>query len=245
MGTRLTAKSQSPFYKALVTLLVALGLFAIAVLVSRVIVRSMTVLFDVGAVGTHSRLVVSVAGLQLFGFGIVLVSYLLYRPLDWRSYLRVDSLTEWTVFYGAAVGLGLMLVTVGATGLFTLLNIDAAESQVGQATDPSFYLLLFVLSTFVAVPMEELFFRGLLQRRLEETLHPGFAIGVASILFMIVHTGVNVGSGGAVITYLMFFTFGVVLGASYYLTENLLVPIIGHLIFNGVQILIRGFELLL
>jgi len=40
----------------------------------------------------------------------------------------------------------------------------------------------------------------------------------------------------------MFFSFGVVLGVGYYRTENLFVPIIGHVVFNGVQVLVRAAE---
>ena len=77
-----------------------------------------------------------------------------------------------------------------ATGVFVLLDIEPAESAVGDATNPQFYLVLFMISTFVA----------------------------------------------------MFFGSGVVLGVSYYRTENLFVPIIGHVIFNGVQVLLRAIE---
>jgi len=97
-----------------------------------------------------------------------------------------------------------MLVAVGTTGLLTVLGIEPAESQAGQATAPGFYAVLFVLSTFVGVPMEELFFRGLLQRHLAESSHPAFAIAVASLLFTSLHTGVAVGSGGKIVALGMF-----------------------------------------
>jgi len=233
-----------PLYDAVVAVAVVLGSFGLALLISRVSVRSAVTLFDVGEVGTPTRLLVSVLGVQVLGFGVVLGGYLWYRSEKWLQYLRVGALTQWTVFYGTAVGLGLMLIAVAATGVFSLLEIEAAESPVGQATDPSFYLLLFLLSTFVAVPMEELFFRGLLQRRLEESLHPAGAIIIASLLFVLIHTSVTVGSGGALIAVGMYLGFGILLGVSYYYTENLLVPIVGHAMFNGIQILVRALEVL-
>lgn len=40
----------------------------------------------------------------------------------------------------------------------------------------------------------------------------------------------------------MVVAFGLVLGVAYHYTDNLFVPIIGHLTFNGVQILVRALE---
>lgn len=245
MATQWQELRRSPLVGGAVGLVLVVGLFLSAMFLGRVTSRAVETVFEVGGPGTVSGLVLGVATLQVLGFGSVLAAYLQGRGRAWRSYLRIGDLTEWTLFYGAAVGLALMLVAVGATGLLTVLGIEPAESQAGQATEPGFYAVLFVLSTFVGVPMEELFFRGLLQRRLAERSHPAFAIAVASLLFTSLHTGVAVGSGGAVVALGMFFAFGVVLGTSYDRTGNLLVPIIGHVIFNGVQILLRGLEVAL
>ena len=75
------------------------------------------------------------------------------------------------------------LVT-GLVRFLTLLNVAPAESAVGRATDPVFYLVLLAVSTLVAVPMEELFFRGVVQRYLKDRFHAGVAIGVTSLLFV-------------------------------------------------------------
>ena len=95
----------------------------------------------------------------------------------------------------------------------TIITINPAESAVGQSTDLAFYLVLVAVSTVVAVPLEELFFRGIVQRHLEERFHAAVAITVASLLFVVVH-----------------------------LTENLFVPLIGHVTFNGIQILLRVLD---
>lgn len=104
---------------------------------------------------------------------------------------------------------------------------------------------MFVVSTAVAVPMEELFFRGILQRSLEAVWHPAVAIGGASLLFVGVHATVTVGSGGEALVAGLFFGFGEVLGVSYHLTENLLVPVIGHAVFNGAQTLTQAADVAL
>jgi membrane protease YdiL (CAAX protease family) len=221
------------------------GIFCGVSLLSFLITRSVEQVLEVGGAGTLSGLLVGVVALQVAGFGTAVVGFLWTRDVDWRAYLRLASVTEWTLFYGAAVGLSLMILTALATGMFHLLDIEAAESSAGVADEPLFYVILFAVSTFVAVPLEELFFRGVIQRRLEETFHSAVAIGVASLCFTAVHTGVSVGTGGEVIALALFFAVSVVLGVSYTVTENLYVPIIGHAIFNGTQILVRALEVLL
>jgi membrane protease YdiL (CAAX protease family) len=227
---------------AAVALLTAGAVFGLALTIGALIERAGRAVAAVGSPGTVSSLLVSVAGLQVAGFGVAGALLLGTRGEPPRSYLRLRRVDEWTLFYGTAVGLAMMLVAVGATVLFQLLGLQPPESAAGAARDPAFYLFLFALSTFVAVPMEELFFRGLLQRRLDATFHPALAIALASGLFTTIHTGVVVGAGGEALALAMFFSFGLVLGTSYHLTANLWVPLIGHVFFNAVQILVRAAE---
>ena len=217
------------------------GLFAVAVGVGRGTVWLAGLAVEVGEPGTLSGLLVSLVGLQVLGFGVGALVVVTDReePL---SYLRVGGFDWWVAFYGAAVGLGMMLLTTAVTLVFRVLSIDPAESAAAGSQDPLFYLVLFVVSTVVAVPMEELFFRGILQRTLAAVWHPAVAIGVASLLFVGVHGGVRVGTGGEALVVGLFLGLGVVLGVSYHLTGNLLVPVIGHVVFNGAQTLTQALE---
>ena len=242
---RLPQSMRTPLTRAVVAVAVALGLFATALVLSRVVTRVLGQFLTVGGAGSFSGLFVNTVGLHLLGFGVPAAVFLFSTSRRWRSYLRLTECTQWTVFYGAAVGLGLMLVTVAATVLFALLGITPAESASGQAREPLFYMVLFVVSSGLAVPMEELFFRGLLQRRLTDGSHAVVGIAVSSVLFASIHSTVSVGSGGELLAFGMFVGFGVVLGVAYHYTANLFVPIIGHVIFNGVQILLRGIEVAL
>lgn len=239
-----TLPSADPLFERPVSVLVVVGLFVFSIGVSLAITQPIHALFDVGETGSIPRLVLGVFGFQLFGMGGAVLLYLYARPLDWRSYVRFGPLSQWTLFYGAAVGLALMVLTVGATVVFELLDLEPAEAEVGVATDPLFYLVLFVLSTCIVVPLEELFFRGILQRRLEEEFSMVFAIVLASLLFMLIHTGFVPQAEADVLTFGLFFGIGAALGLSYAVTKNLLVPIIGHAIFNGVQILVRMLEVM-
>lgn len=221
------------------------GAFALAISLSITLSGVFGRFVPVGDPGTVSRLLVNVLGLQVVGFGIASVFFLSLLDVEWRSYVRLGSLSWQVVYYGVFLGFVMMLVTVGATLLFMLVDIEPAQAQVGAATDLSFYLVLFLVSTLVVVPMEELFFRGIIQRHLEDALTPALAIATASLLFSFVHTGATTGSGGELITLGLFIAFGVVLGLGYYVTENLLVPIVGHAMFNGIQILVRAVEVAL
>lgn len=220
------------------------GAFVLALAVSEAVSWLAGWLFTVGDAGTLSNLLVGVLALQVVGFGVVVGALVRRRQESWQSVLGVGAVTEWTVFYGTAVGLAMMVVASLATGLFALLDIEAAESAGGTATDPLFYLVLFIVSTLVVVPMEEVFFRGFLQGQLEERFHSAIAVAVASLCFVVVHTSVSVGSGGEPLAMGLFFSLGAVLGISYTLTDNLVVPIIGHALFNGVQIFVRTLDVL-
>lgn len=220
--------------------------FGVAFLVGRGVLRGLEAVVDVDQPGTAPRLVAGVIGLQVVGFGTIVVSYLAHRNVPWMDYLRVGDLTQWTVTYGVFVGMAMMILTSAATVLYDLLELTSPEPAVEVAEpDPLFFVVLFLVSTLVAVPLEELFFRGVIQRRLEESFHPGLAISVASLLFVLIHTPLVVETGGELLFVLLYLSFGIVLGVSYYLTDDLFVPIIGHAMFNGIQILVAALEFVL
>lgn len=218
--------------------------FGVALALSQAVSWLAGEIVDVGEPGTISRLLVGVLALQLLGFGGIIAAVVWIRDEPLRSSLRIGQVTDWVVFYGTAAGLAMMVVASLATGLFRLLDLEPAESAAGAADDPLFYVVLLVVSTLIVVPMEEAFFRGFVQTRLEERFPAAVAISVASLCFVVVHTSVSVGSGGELIALGLFFSLGVVLGVSYAATENLFVPIIGHAVYNGTQILVRTLEVL-
>lgn len=222
----------------------AVGFFGAAIGASILTERVLTAVVEVGGPGTVSELLSGVFSLQVVGFGGVALAFLATREQDWPSYLRITPPTQWTAFYGVAVGLGLMLLTSLSTVLFTLFDITPPESSAGAATGPGFYVVLLVVSTAVVVPLEEVFFRGIVQRYLSDLAGPVVGVTVASLLFASVHTSVRVGNGGELLSVLLFVSFGLVLGWSYALTENVFVPVIGHGMFNGIQILVRTLEVL-
>ncbi|HMC42582.1 MAG TPA: CPBP family intramembrane glutamic endopeptidase, partial [Acidimicrobiales bacterium] len=76
--------------------------------------------------------------------------------------------------------------------------------------------------------VEELFFRGLLQRSLAGWLGPGPAIGVAALGFGLAH--------GEAVQLLALVAFGVVLGVLAQRSGRLGPGIVAHAAFNGATI---------
>lgn len=97
--------------------------------------------------------------------------------------------------------------------------------------------LILALVTTAVVPgvCEELLFRGVLQRRiLEDWLGGHAAIWIAAAIF----SGIHLEFAG----FLPRLLLGVLLGYSYRWTRSLWAPILLHIAFNGVQVLITYFN---
>jgi len=244
-GSPSTQHDDTELLGGLPAVVLVAALFAVALLVGRGVFLTAETLSGLDRSGTMGPLLVGVLGLQVLGFGSVTVVYLALRRQSPTAYLRLDAVTKWTVTAGVFVGMVLMVLTAATSVLYGLLDLHrpATTATIGPP-GPEYYLVLFVVSTLVAVPLEEIFFRGLLQRRLEESLHPAVAVTLASLWFVPVHTSLSLQTGGEALFVALYFAFGLVLGVAYHLTENLFVPIVGHAMFNAVQILVRLAELL-
>ncbi|ATP40974.1 CPBP family intramembrane metalloprotease [Solibacillus sp. R5-41] len=86
------------------------------------------------------------------------------------------------------------------------------------------YILFFVNICILAPIWEELFFRGILLRRLTLKWSPQKSIIVSSLLFGLIHVNP--------ITVLFAFFFGCVLGYAYLKTKSIIVPIVVHSFSN-------------
>jgi len=102
-----------------------------------------------------------------------------------------------------------------------------AESLTRRAHGPGF-VVLSVLVIVGAPVVEELFFRGLLQRSLAGWLGPGPAIGAAALGFGLAH--------GEAVQLLALVAFGVVLGVLAQRSGRLGPGIVAHAAFNGATI---------
>jgi membrane protease YdiL (CAAX protease family) len=97
---------------------------------------------------------------------------------------------------------------------------------------PNFGTLLINLVLIAIVPAiaEEFFFRGVMQRLLIQMLHkaPWVAIIITALIFSAIHM--------EWLDFIPRVILGFLLGAIYYLSGNLWLPIIGHFLNNGVQV---------
>lgn len=113
-----------------------------------------------------------------------------------------------------------------------LLEMEQQMNQLieGMMADRSFGAIavnVFII-TIVAAVLEELFFRGVLQRILTDFIDPHKAIFISALMFSAIH--------------MQFFGFlprlalGIFFGYLYWRSKRLLVPIFAHFLFNGLQI---------
>lgn len=121
---------------------------------------------------------------------------------------------------------------MGAFGRWAKESEAAAEAIIKTITrdlTPMTFIFTFIVVAVIPAIGEELVFRGLIQSELVRALkNPHVAIWVASAIFSAVH--------------LQFFGFfprlliGAFMGYLFFWSGNLWVPIIGHFINNGLQV---------
>lgn len=171
--------------------------------------------------------------LQYVGFVAVAGGYLVYMetaPLvHVRRPTRRDAL--WV-----AVGLAALFVVLSIlSAAIAALGVEQAENTVvtqGQQ-NPSLFLLLIPVTILFVAPGEELVYRGVVQGLFRDAYGPIPAIGVASVLFGISHYLALAGSGK--LTYIVItVVLGGLLGLVYERTENILVPIGVHGLYNAI-----------
>ena len=92
-----------------------------------------------------------------------------------------------------------------------------------------FYYFIF-LALFLAPVSEEILFRGLLLPALGRRWGMGAAILVSSVLFALMHFHIP--------SLVPLFVFSVALSLAYIYTESIIVPIVMHMLFNGVSLMV-------
>ena len=187
------------------------------------------------------------AGHQVLSWGVtaLLLAYLLGRPAE---VLHLDASPRPSLMLLASLIMVAAIPAVlaltldpagirlpgGLTGLGEALRQQELRSrslleQILQGSHP--LTLTANLLVFAALPavMEELFFRGVVQRELMRLRRPHAAIWLTGLLFSLLHLQVT----GFVARLLL----GVLLGYFLYYTGSLWVPILAHAVFNAVNIL--------
>lgn len=178
---------------------------------------------------------VSVLSLQVVGMLGTALAYLCLR--DRWSLLAIGWPSIRTVALILGGFVAAFVVNIVRTAIMVWLGLEASSPIVDAGTggDAAMVILVMtVLSFIVIAPIEELFFRGVIQGRLRETYGPSVAIITASLLFAGMHLpGLNGLLSGRLATVVGLFTISLVFGWLYERTENLVVPIVVHGLYNA------------
>jgi len=227
----------------------ALGVGGIAVL--GVVSLAVGLLGAAAGLAFGTVLIASLALGQYVGFIGLGTAYLRGRGLDWRairSYLglRVPSLREVGVVVGGYLLLIATLLALAAVALRVLPEPASNQGAEVAMDNPELVPALVATMFLVVGPAEEFLFRGVVQNRLRERLSAVPAVAVAGVLFAAVHVISAVGDPAAVGTLVVLLVpAGLVLGAVYEYTGNLVVPWLVHSTHNSVlftAILVGGPE---
>lgn len=173
------------------------------------------------------------------GLTIVVIFYLYTNDHD-VSYLRIrwPTLRDILISIGGIVILFVILYTLIET--FSSVGITPTEHSIADvARDyPQLLIPLIPISILVTGPAEELLYRGLIQTKLRERFVSAQAIGIAAIIFSVVHIPAYAagGTGWAQLTstLIILLILGGVLGSLYEYTDNLIVPAIAHGGYNAI-----------
>lgn len=170
---------------------------------------------------------------QYVGFVAVVVGYLSLIDAGDLVRFRVPTARDVLWMGAGLVGLFAAVYLVGV--VITVIGADQAENAVvtqGQQ-NPRLFLVMIPITVLFVAPGEELVFRGIVQGLFRRTYGPAPAVLLASVLFGVVHYVALAGSGK--LTYIaVAILLGLILGALYERTGNVLVPIVVHGVYNAI-----------
>ncbi len=176
--------------------------------------------------------------LQLIIFVVALVPLMIRRRLDRRLFGPTQPTGSWLgLGFGAAAGMVALFAAYGVNIVLGLLAgvEDPVEQQLLQdaLAGGATLVLAMIIAVIVAPIVEEVVFRGILFRALGDRIGVWFGAIVSSAIFAVIHVEVvlsqPVALGGL-------FMVGMVLALAYQWTGNLLVPVLGHAVFNAASI---------
>lgn len=236
MNVSMGDDTRSQLLKIIEGALIAVVALLVAIIVGRILVLSFG-FFDVENIFIQIPLeIVMVQGVT---FGGVTLVYLYLRNLGLEFLnIRMPSLRDivWIVF-----GFGLLLGIVMVIGfIIQQTGVESARNVIQERAEnaPEAFLLLIPLSFLLIGPGEELLFRGLIQGSMREVFGPIAAIGLASVIFAIIHFPSLTVQGSQFVYIFVVFGLSLVLGTAYERTDNLVVPAVIHGTYNALQFLL-------
>lgn len=153
-------------------------------------------------------------------------------PMRWNRRLRAWSRLRWPpagIGWTAALAPGLLLLLGSLSTALLALGLatpDELPKPLAEFMERPWGPLAFVLIATTAVPvMEEVGFRGWVQRPLERRIGAQAAIGVAAVLFALAHLGSTLLPARV--------AGGLVLGHAVYATRSVWTGILLHAAWNA------------
>lgn len=115
-----------------------------------------------------------------------------------------------------------------------LASEDLMEGLLVMASPIEMVFSLLVMAVIPAIG-EEMVFRGIIQKQMQRLMaNPYMAILATALIFSLAHFQIQ--------RFFAIFLLGVVLGLIFHWTKNLWIPIAGHFVFNGTQVVLAYFN---
>lgn len=224
-------------------ILVALGLLFAAAIPPLAIVEGFKLVQ--AQFGYGGDLAVTFVGgglLATIAIGLIGVAYHRLRPVTVHVPRRLPTLREggWVV---AGIAISFVAAILIGVGIQVLNVVPPTNFSAAAAAERPvlIYGLAIVGALFIIGPIEEYFYRGIVQGRLREQMGPVAAIAIVSVGFALGHVpsywigGSDLLSLGVFFALLSIAAGSVVLGAIYERTRNLVVVIVIHSLINAIS----------
>ena len=178
--------------------------------------------------------------IELVGFGGATWAYLRLRSLTFVYVdVRRPTLRDLGWMLGGSVLVLVLYFGVVATAVAAGVPMARSGISVAGQANPTILLLIAVLSFLLIGPMEELFFRGIVQGTMREVLPAAPAVVLASVTFAAIHYLTLVGPlAGKLVLVGSLLVTSLVFGVAYERTGNLLVNAVIHGTYNAVLLLL-------
>ena len=196
-------------------------------------VSTLAVRAGVVAEGTNGLAIVETV-VQFVSFLPAVIGYLAIT--DQWDLVPVSKPTLRTAGIVPVVAVGLYALQIGLLLLLRELGLQTGQNPATMAAgDPvAYYLAMVAVSILVVGPAEELLFRGVIQGGLRRSFGAAPAILIASVLFGLLHVGVD-GTLPEQLAYMgVTVLLGALLGVLYERTDNIVIPALAHGLYNAI-----------
>lgn len=173
------------------------------------------------------------------GIGLLLVAGLFFVSTDADlAFVDIPDFSPQSIGFGALIGVVLVAVQGALTILFTSLGIGKSLGPVArlvQSTGIEVLLAAMLISLLLTAPVEELLFRNIVQKVLDDNHSTAVAILGSSLLFTAMHIPNVLAVEGiyAITDLTKVLTNAVAYGTAYAYWKRLDIVIVAHGLYNS------------